>query len=159
MQRRHRRHLLDWLHVQFQSCVEPDLLYTRMPAPVERAHGFDEHNPFTFLHPPPPCFVSIGQTHWQEQAHPDMREPLLPLLLYWCSTYLPRQCSCRTSSCGTIWPSLDYKGHPGVGAQCQVGPSPECLFSHMYVSMTLMPNTHRKPTTVMDRRLSKNPSA
>jgi hypothetical protein len=33
---------------------------TRMMAPVERAHGFDEHNPFSFLHTSTPCFVSAG---------------------------------------------------------------------------------------------------
>src|SRR2546427_2600308 len=27
IQRRHRRHLLDWLHGQFQSGIEPDSLY------------------------------------------------------------------------------------------------------------------------------------
>ena len=27
IQRRHRRHVLDWLHGQFQSGIEPDSLY------------------------------------------------------------------------------------------------------------------------------------
>ncbi len=27
IQRRHRRHVLDWLHGQFQSDIEPDSLY------------------------------------------------------------------------------------------------------------------------------------
>ena len=32
IQRRHRRHLLDWLHEQFQSGVEPDALYELLSA-------------------------------------------------------------------------------------------------------------------------------
>jgi SRSO17 transposase len=32
IQRRHRRHLLDWLHEQFQSGVEPDSLYDLLSA-------------------------------------------------------------------------------------------------------------------------------
>ena len=32
IQRRHRRHLLDWLHGQFQSGVEPDTLYELLSA-------------------------------------------------------------------------------------------------------------------------------
>ncbi len=32
IQRRHRRHVLDWLHGQFQSGVEPDALYELLSA-------------------------------------------------------------------------------------------------------------------------------
>ena len=32
IQRRHRRHMLDWLHGQFQSGVEPDALYELLSA-------------------------------------------------------------------------------------------------------------------------------
>ena len=32
IQRRHRRHLLDWLHEQFQSGIEPDALYELLSA-------------------------------------------------------------------------------------------------------------------------------
>ena len=32
IQRRHRRHVLDWLHGQFQSGIEPDALYELLSA-------------------------------------------------------------------------------------------------------------------------------
>src|SRR2546423_11548971 len=76
---------------------------TRMIALVERVHGFDEHNAFSLLHTPDPCFVSTGQTHWQEQARSEMGEPLLPLLIYLRSMYPPRQYSYGIASYGTTW--------------------------------------------------------
>src|SRR5258706_7304018 len=105
---------------------------------------------------PSPQVKHIGKS---KQARPEMGGPLLPLPIYLCSTYPPRQHSYRISSYGTTWFLADYKRYPGNGAQCQVGLSPECLFNLMYMSRTFIPNTHRKLTTVMERRPSENLSA
>src|SRR5258706_15890181 len=93
---------------------------------------------------PVPCFVSTGQTHWLEQARPDLGEPLCPSRSTCAQRTFPRRYSYGISSCGTTWFLADYKRYPGDGAQCQVRLLPECLFSLMYMSMTFIPNTHRK---------------
>ena len=53
----------------------------------------------------------------------------------------------------------DHERHSGDVPTWRGVRSPGCLLSRMYVSMTLMPNTQRRPTRLIKRKPSAKPSA
>ena len=127
---------------------------------IGRAPGFATHALSCLLHVPTPCFV-MGHTHKQEHARPDER----------ASARLSRSAGAqRTVSPSKSmllshefpWTHLawaDHERHSGDVPTWRGVRSPGCLLSRMCVSMTLMPNTQRRPTTLIKRKPSAKPSA